>query len=56
MIRNREQSISYYTAIIAMIAYSKKSDRDKCLEAGMDDYISKPIDIDKLFKKIDRFL
>ncbi|NWH05144.1 PAS domain-containing hybrid sensor histidine kinase/response regulator [Desulfobacter latus] len=38
--------------IIALTAYTKKWDRDKFIEAGMDDYISKPVDTDTLLKKI----
>jgi len=42
--------------IIAMTAYAMHENRDKCIQAGMDDYISKPIDIDKLYSILDAFL
>lgn len=42
--------------IIALTASAFASDRQKCLEFGMDDHISKPIDIDMLEKKLKKIL
>jgi CheY-like chemotaxis protein len=42
--------------IIALTAYAIKGDREKFLKKGMDDYISKPIDLDDFYKVMDTHL
>ena len=45
-----------HTPIIAMTANVLNADREKCYESGMDDYISKPLDINKLLLKISKYI
>ena len=42
--------------IIAVTAQAMVGDREKCLAAGADDYISKPIDVDVLLEKLNHYL
>jgi CheY-like chemotaxis protein len=55
-IRAHEARLGTHTPIIGVTAHALKGDREKCLEAGMDDYLSKPISPDRLGAKINAWM
>ena len=55
-IREIENTIGTHTPIIAVTANALLGDREACIEAGMDDYISKPFKIDILIKKMSKYI
>ncbi len=55
-IRGKERDTGTYTPIIGVTAHALKDDRNLCIEAGMDDYLPKPISTEKLVVLIERWL
>jgi len=56
IIRAKEKQAGTHIPIIAMTAHAMKGDRERCLEAGMDDYVSKPVRSKQLFETIESLL
>jgi CheY-like chemotaxis protein len=52
-IREMEKTTGAHVPIIAMTAHALKGDRERCLQAGMDGYVSKPIRPNELFTVIE---
>ena len=42
--------------ILAVTAKAMVGDREKCMEAGANDYVAKPVDIDELVAKLERLV
>ncbi|WP_245489370.1 MULTISPECIES: PAS-domain containing protein [unclassified Mesorhizobium] len=55
-IRRLEEDMGTHVPIVGVTAHALKGDRERCLEAGMDDYLPKPISPRALLEKLERWL
>jgi PAS domain S-box-containing protein len=53
-IREKEKASGRHIPIVAMTAHALKGDKERCLEAGMDGYVAKPIQREELFAAIEK--
>ena len=56
VIREHDRQVGKHTPVLALTAYAMKGDREKCLKAGMDGYLTKPIRPEELYDVIEKHL
>jgi PAS domain S-box-containing protein len=54
-LRKREKQSGLHTPIVALTAHAMKGDRERCLAAGMDGYLSKPIRAQELYELLENY-
>jgi CheY-like chemotaxis protein/HPt (histidine-containing phosphotransfer) domain-containing protein len=54
-IRQRERASGRHVPIIALTAHAMPADRERCLAAGMDGYLAKPIDVEELIAAVEAY-
>jgi len=55
-IREREKTSGAHLPVIALTALSGQRDRERCAEAGMDDYLAKPVRTSEVFATLERVM
>jgi len=54
IVRSRENNSGRRLPILALTAHAMKGDRERCLAAGMDGYVPKPIQVEQLYASIEQ--